>query len=477
VTIPTWPRLAWIASCETGREEIVALVGPDVEVADEWFCEGIWAGHYPEGDLDRTDLVFGSGARVRSDRVVFVSAGTTVDRLHSWAGDGVRLVSNSLPCLLALTGGALDVGFARYGQLFGSITNGLDRYTRTAPTTIGPVQVTYFNNLCWDGHELSEVMKPGEHRDLSSYERYRAFLGTTMERLAVNAGAADRHLRFDLLTTLSTGYDSPTAAVIANDVGCERAFGFDRSRGGVADSGARIAEILGLRYDAVDTTAWREEPLAAVPFLAAITSAGSSVSYRGAEGLLAGRVVFTGYHGDKVWDRATGALGPDIVRSDPSGTDLTEYRLWVAFVHCPVPFFGVRQIGDIHALSTAPELAPWDVGGGYSRPICRRIVEGRGVPRDLFGMRKKATAQRILRTDDFLTRDMRSDYLRWMRSHRDALLRAGTTVPRRLSRRTTSDGRDIPHQHVFHWAVDRAKEHYPDPRPSLDESTHIPPVS
>ena len=35
------------------------------------------------------------------------------------------------------------------------------------------------------------------------------------------------------------------------------------------------------------------------------------------------------------------------------------------------------------------------MGGAYDRPIARRLVEEAGVPRHLFGQRKKATASRI----------------------------------------------------------------------------------
>jgi len=229
--------------------------------------------------------------------------------------------------------------------------------------------------------------------------------------------------------------------------------------------------------------------------------------FKGAETLLEGRVLFTGFHGDRVWGRKTQDLGPDIVRSDGSGTDLTEYRLWVGFVNCAVPFLGVRQIKDIHDISTSSDLAPWDVKGGYSRPICRRIVEERGVPRDAFGVEKKATAQFILGADDFLTRDMRLDYYGWLRSRRQAWVDRGVRPPShltdlrfvararvgvlaerlrssaakrlgpradallvRLSPKSDPRKRHVFHQYAFHWAVDRAKERYPDPRRLLDAS-------
>lgn len=481
---------------------MTVFVGPGVEVNDDWLCEGIWDAPFAEGDFDRTDLVFGSGVRVRGDSVVFVSAGTTVDRLHAWEHGGEYHVSNSLPCLLSLAGGSLDLSCVRYGPLGRSIIRGLDEYTRDMPTTVGPIRLTYFDNLTWAGQTLCDAPKPDVQRDFSAFEAYRAFLDESMERLSMNAAAQERARPFELLATLSSGYDSPTGAILARRVGCRQAFGFDRARGGHDDSGAAIAQHLGLRYHAVETSAWRAQPLAAVPFLAAITSGGSSVPYKGAESLLARKVVFTGYHGDKVWDRETEALGRDIVRSDASGTDLTEYRLWVGFVNCPVPYFGVRQIKDIHAISASSELGPWNAKPSYNRPICRRIVEEQGVPREMFGVRKKATAQPLLRTDDFLTREMRWDYYRWLLSQRRTWRRRGQKPPSVLAdlrllararigmlaarlRRTTASKRLGPradaaltrlsadhnparrrvlHQYAFHWAVDRAKERYDDPR-------------
>ena len=37
-------------------------------------------------------------------------------------------------------------------------------------------------------------------------------------------------------------------------------------------------------------------------------------------------------------------------------------------------------------------MTPWSVGGGYDRPIPRRIAESAGVDRQAFGQRKRAVA-------------------------------------------------------------------------------------
>jgi hypothetical protein len=210
-------------------------------------------------------------------------------------------------------------------------------------------------------------------------------------------------------------------------------------------------------------------------------------------------VVFTGFHGDKVWDKHTRALGPDIVRGDTSGSDLAEYRLEVGFVNCPVPYWGVRQIRDIHAISNSSELAPWDTGDDYSRPICRRIVEERGVPRDAFGRQKRGMFRARPSPKNFLTAELRRDYFEWLTSRRGDWIRLRKIPPipsmdafvtaslrylepalNRLRRqslleklgprphgvvdallaRARDEERRRVHYYVIHWAVDRAKERY-----------------
>ena len=132
-----------------------------------------------------------------------------------------------------------------------------------------------------------------------------------------------------------------------------------------------------------------------IPFMAS-TPAGSDVLFKGAEEHLAGRVLLTGYNGDRLWATDAKDLSQHIVRVDDSGVALTEYRLWVGFIHCPLPFWGARQIRDIQAISNSPEMSPWNVGPpSYRRPICRRIVEEAGVPRELFGVRKLGVSELI----------------------------------------------------------------------------------
>jgi hypothetical protein len=425
VTMPTWPPLAWLAECRPGGgpQVVRCLVGEGVETGADRFCEAVWAGPYADGDFDRTDLVFGSGARVRDGIITFVSSGSTVDRLHSLRqpqqGQGQpapaparTLVSNSLACLLAAAGGSLDVAREDYSRIFNSIRDGIRRYERHLPTSAGPVELTYFDNLRWDGNHLATTGKPDERRDFGSYERYRAFMSETMAAIVANAtDPSRRRHRFTPISTLSAGYDSPATTVLAREAGCCEAFGFDRARGGGDDSGQPIADVLGIRFQLLASRAWRADPFAVLPFLAAGTGGGADVIVAGAGRLLQDRLLFTGFHGDKVWNKRIKDVSPDIVRGDNSGAGITEYRLSASFVHCPVPFWGVRQIRDIRRISGSPELAPWDIAGAgfYNRPIPRRIVEECGVPRQMFGASKKATTTRHV-----LMPDVQAEYLEWL---------------------------------------------------------------
>jgi hypothetical protein len=103
-------------------------------------------------------------------------------------------------------------------------------------------------------------------------------------------------------------------------------------------------------------------------------------------------VLYTGYHGDVVWKRSTETPEPidDIRRKDVSGLNLSEVRLAAGFFNLAVPFIYARNMADITAISGSPAMQAWSISQDYDRPIPRRIVESAGVPRGLFGQRKRA---------------------------------------------------------------------------------------
>src|SRR5207253_11413145 len=94
----------------------------------------------------------------------------------------------------------------------------------------------------------------------------------------------------------------------------------------------------------------------------------------------------------------------------------------------PVPFIAVRHHDAVHLISNCDEMAAFRVVGAYDRPIPRRVLEEKGVPREWFGVRKNAVSvlafrnakaltlpsQRELRTKrGVLSGAKRLQYLRW----------------------------------------------------------------
>lgn len=409
--------------------------GRGVETRREWYCEAVWDGEFTRGDFDRTDVVFGSGARYRERGLVFVSSSTTVDRLHSITWGGSTYVSNSLACLLSEVGAGLDPAYPHYVSDLRSIVRGLGRYVRSLPTDRGPVELSYAENLRWDGVRLMAEPKSWGTRDFTTFAGYVGFLDAALGRLADNLAAAERDRPYKLLGTISSGYDSPMITVLARHHGLGTVITFPEgrkpllgSREQPSDDGASIGRRLGLDVVRVPRDAWREQADAPVLFLAGDGN-GQEVLFKGAEEVLEGTVLLTGMSGDTVWGRKPIEGESLLARGDQSGLSLTEYRLHVGFLHVPVPFIGANQVALIRALSESAELAPWSVGGSYDRPICRRVVEEAGIERDHFGVSKVAASVRFGLRENFWSAAFREDFLTWIDSRHGHWLSRGRIPP------------------------------------------------
>lgn len=485
-----WPPLAWVARCEPGGA-VRVLHGPDVETRDAWFCEAVWDGPFPKGDFDRTDVVYGSGARARGERLVFVSAFAPVDRLHLLRADDGLWVSNTLPGLMAVTGGSVDPAHPDYLYDFRSITRGVWDYERYLETSSGRVEIVYHRNVVWDGSGASLRDKPERDLPFSDFDSYRAFVTGRLRALQDNLSDAARRRPLRMLGTITSGYDAPAVCAMAARVGLDQAVNFTTTPGGKPDSGEAPGRALGIEVipRAIDT--WMEMPGAEIPVLAGAATAGE-IYFEGAEDVLAGRVVLTGQAGS-VWrtGRHHHRLEPDLGRSDPSGLSLTEYRLWAGFLRVPVPHIGARHSERIHQITMSDEMRPWH-RGGYTKPIPRRICEEAGVPAEAFGQAKRYGAVTFGEKETFWAAPSVDDYLAWLGERSGAWWRRGRLPPlwisrlaapfqavtraaarvldavpdpprfvKRLRNRIRFLGtREYLYKFMFPWALERAKERY-----------------
>ncbi len=503
--VQDWPPLAWLAKIWRPDDIVEVWHGERVEVKRGWFCEAVWAGDFESGDFDLTDLVFGSGARIRDGKLTFVSSGSLSDRLQSLECGGAHWVSNSLVCVLAAVGGELDPTYTGYTQRFQSLFRGFGAYDREIMTSVGPARLTYFENLVWTGTGLVEAEKPNPVREFVCFESYHSFLDRSLRDVSRNMTAPGRRHPYEMLGTISSGYDSPTVSVLARRHGLREVVTFDQTRGRETtgelgyeepDSGLRIAEILGLEALPFSWRAWQAGTLPEVPFLAVYGNA-KDVWFAAVDKHLQGRVLLTGCYGDKVWNKYARNLDTGPVPGGLSGLSLSEYRLWSGFIHWPIPFMGAREIRRIGAISRSSEMEPWDIPGSYNRPICRRIVEEAGVPRELLGQSKRHGALRLSERSMFRSTELADDLAGWLGERRRLWLAkrrlppqwiskaagllqpmavSGARAMARISGRTVQTSATLRRLHrvgiheylykfVFPWAVEKAKERYSNPSP------------
>lgn len=472
--IPGWPKLAWVATAQQGADVVRVRHGPMVEVASDWIVEAVWAGDFAVGDFDRTELVFGTGVRVRGDAVVFVNSGMAVDRLWCCRRGSTWVVSNSLPALLATTGLAPRQDYRGYRADLATVEfRGTRSYVPTIPMDGGDVRVVYLQDLRYDGRTLAEVDKPDTAPHFACFDDYERFLIDVARRVEQNINSPDRARKVEPLVAISSGYDSPATAVVARHAGCSRAVTLVNStslwRG--SDSGLEIARHLGLTCQAYshDPSAYRRE----TTIWAAAAKAGglNFTLFDYPEPLC---LLFDGSYGDKVWDRFHHDLSEPVGDVDSL---LCEYRLFQGVFHTVVPWWGIRRAQEINALGKAPEMAPWTLHTKYDRPVARRFVEEAGVPREAFGIRKKNTSANVA----FLwprTAEGQASFARYLRdkgcyvpsgpallllrllTHWDGLVHRNIT--RRLGLRKglrhllAVGGSTL----VFHWANEELKTHY-----------------
>ncbi len=389
--ISGWPKLAWVAIVRPGSEEIRFLHGPRVEVCEEWAAEAVWAGDFTAGDFDQTDLVFGSGVRCREDRVVFVTSGTIMDRLWYYRKEEKWYVSNSLGALCGCADVTLREDFCYVNDRESVIrtTWGVESCTGTFPTQTGEGHLIWRHNLVYRDGGFEEIPKADTAPAFRCYDDYKNFLLATARSLGENLRSSARIHPVSPLASISSGYDSPAAAVVAQHVGCTQAVTIQQSsslwRG--PDSGVEIAQYLGLSCRSYDRKAAHYPHEEAFWAASGYCNLLSWTLFEYPEPVC---LFFVGCYGDSIWDRKK--------HKDPfvfqvwDDLAMSEYRLIAGMLQCAVPFWGMQHVKEIEAITFSGEMAPWTMHTDYDRPIARRLVEEAGVPRGIFAIRKKDTS-------------------------------------------------------------------------------------
>ena len=382
------PKLAWCAAIyRSGNVDVTH--GRWVETGDDFFCEGAWSGKFSEGDLSGSVLM-GSGAHIVNRALVVATPNHTLERLYVLRYKNRILVSNSLPFILAESGEEIDPQFLLYTVWLASIVDGLKNYRRWIPARSGARIWLYYHCNIKIGTDLGvEEIPKGVVQNFTSFNSYKTYLENTTEAIFENSSDHNRSVKYRPVTTISSGYDSPAAAVLAKNIGCTEALTFSQGRGEKPgqheDSGAMIARQLGMSVKEYDRLGYLDKP--GTPEEEFWGYGAQEVVW---EDELPGALLFTGFHGGKVWANDPMNTSPSIIRIDPSGHNLTEFRLRVGWIHMPIPFIGCTSQVSICQLTVSEEMAPWSMDYNYDKPIARRLVEEAGIDRGAFGVKKRA---------------------------------------------------------------------------------------
>jgi hypothetical protein len=402
--IPNLPRLAWAARSRKGDPAVQVLHGPWLETRENCFFEGAWDGPFEDCRFDQAKTFAGSGGRLEGTGIVFAAPSHTYERLYSvHAGDDM-FVSNSLAFLLALSGERLDPKYRHYYLDFLRHNREGIHVKEKRLRLAGPSFVELHDccNLAVQPDLTTSRLEKPLGLPPTGYADYTAFLSRTAEQVFANAEDVARRWAYRPVTTLSQGYDTTAVSALAAKAGCREAVTFRRSNskaGYVDDSGSQIGPYLGLRVTEYERTDYDRLPQNRDHEFY-IEPDGIDRSMVLMEEQLVGSLLLSGRFGERVWAYEPGVhWGLPAYAGNPEfqvptgfklgGLALFEFRLQTGFLHFPLACSGALRAPSIKAITESPAMKPWSVGGGYDRPIARRIAEEAGVPRHLFGQVKK----------------------------------------------------------------------------------------
>ncbi len=412
------PRLGWFAtyvpstgSCDV---EVGSFVDVDSDGSPRWVVAGLWDGDFGAGDFHTSEYLFGSGLWLDDQGLHVVPSSATLDRCV-YVRQGDRwFVSNSLVVLLGRLGARPhpDVDHRTWGE---GMCFGVLNYRREIPV-VHP-QLATVNQLLYE----SMLLKPDGTRAFSfrdrphqfkDYADYLAQMRGTLRRLWTNATDERRRKPARAATTTSKGYDSPAVTAFVSEL-APGAVSWTSERSNTRipralrllmpddvydDDGTPIARYLGCDARTLDPDLSRIPPELEAWCWASAQVSPEIIFHAALSDAMAHdapTVLFTGQNGDRLWNRelSEARIGSDLVRAGPAGSPLMEARLVTGMIECPVPYLFARSGVAVHAVTTSAEMKPWTLGTAYDRPIPRRLLEEKGVPRAWFGFGKKAVAQ------------------------------------------------------------------------------------
>ena len=384
------PPLAWLLDLDSTGPRLVC--GSDVEVFEDGCFEGCWAGDFEARNFDGARHVFGSGVKQSDDGWVVVTPSHLLEAAYLLQWRGRYVASNSLAFVLRWAD--LDLRFdPALARRMISTRGGIDGYERLLFEGAGwSIRRAAFDNIRLGCGEPQWIPKSMLSDFTADFGAYKSMLLRELAAIAGNGCAPQRRVHYELTCTCSSGYNSTACAVLAAELGARRGFTIADARGGGSDSGRHLLELLGLKAIEVGRALRPSGTDSLEAEFIAAGMGGDEFPFLAFGPQLRHTILLTGLNGGDMWGMEGAVSRKALTREEPAGASLCEFRLRCGFVHVPVGWINFESQPELRQLCQSPAMRPWHTGTDYERPIARRLIEERGVPRGEFGVVKRATS-------------------------------------------------------------------------------------
>ena len=413
---PEFPPNAW--RLKLSKDHSRVSYGNNVEQRGLRLFEGVWNDDFDKFAFLESTNLYGSGLEL--SRSAIVAPPTHMFEclflIQDKKNDTV-VVSNSLACCIA--GADLSLQEEWLEELSKVVNKVINEQTAAGAYSYHPLiyedknaalYSLFFHNFEFSPKQAPKIILRLDDQFFQSFDQYQSFVHSTLEE-ALRNGASERRAngKLEAVSCVSSGYDSTAATAVGVALGVRAAMTLDLVVNGHSDSGAHIADELGVRCYSFVHPAGQNIPILAMEYSGAVLEIawefigtagfGDDILFAAFESMLPRKIMLDGKLGDGVWAK-NAQIGPGMPTPIPFSKSMNEFRLRVGFAQIPVPSIGAQFPESIKRISQTAEMKPWSVGGGYDRPIPRRLVEQAGVQRMSFGQQKKAASPEPLNRDE-----------------------------------------------------------------------------
>ena len=403
------PNLSWIGI--QSQDGWVFKIGSGVELTSFGLYEGIWSGDYENTSPIQSETAFGSGVILnhkRDDTLCFLVPKNPYEQVWVLQNSDTTYVSNSLAFVLeeAHIDPKSKLAIHLNDRLvLDTFENGRLGVDKCKVLCAEIEQWKLFRFVYFDftinTHGILRRLWSKPLKLPTHYYKYKKFLQTVLDLLQVNATDENRTCKLTPIVAISSGYDSTGVASIIRLMPDLLAVTMDVRVLGVDDSGSGIASLLGIPVTTYPHVISRDISNLRFDFTGKLqddvlefvgtAGIGDDIAFLAFEDSLKNGVLHSGNYGDSIYSLEKN-LKPGLSLKIPFGKSLGEFRLRVGFSHVPVPTIGARFNYPVKKLSRSRRMRSWSIGGIYDRPIPRRMGEDEGLPREVFGISKAATA-------------------------------------------------------------------------------------